>query len=95
MAGRLVDDVRRGRVLDVLDLPHVRRDDQHAVRLELHERRGRDEAVDRRRAPADPAEDRVHLLDARDPLEADTGSRKPVQVRLVRVLAVEVDAPAA
>ena len=60
--GGFVHDVGRGRVFDVMDLAHVARDHEDLVGLEFHERRRRNKPVHRHRAPADLAEDLVHLL---------------------------------
>ena len=62
VAGGFVHDVGRGRVFDVVDLTHVAGDHQHLVGLEFHESRRRNKSVHRDRAPADLAEDVVHLL---------------------------------
>ena len=89
MPGRLVDDVGRGRVFDVMDLPHVARDHQHLVRLKFHERRRRNESIHGHRAPTNLREDIVHLLNARDALERDAGVQKALEINFVRVLAQE------
>ncbi len=89
VARGFVHDVGRGRVFDVMDLAHVARDHEHLVGLEFHERRRRNESVHRHRAPADPAEDVVHLADARNALERDAGVEQALEVNLVRVFLQE------
>ena len=87
--GRFVHDVGRRRVFDVMDLAHVARDDENLVGLEFHERRRRNESVHRDRAPADLAEDVVHLLDARNALERDAGVEQSLEINFVRVFLQE------
>ena len=89
MARGFVHDVGRRRVFDVMDLPHVARDHEDFVGLEFHESGRRDEAIHRHRAPADLAEDVVHLADARDALERDAGFEQALEVNFVRVFLQE------
>ena len=87
--GRLVYDVWRGRVFNVMHLPHVARDHEHLVGLEFHEGRWRNEAVNRDRPPANPAEDLVHFTDPRNALEGDPGIEQPLEINLVGILLQE------
>src|SRR5438132_5006703 len=87
MAGGLVHDVGRRRVFDVMDLAHVARDDEHLVSLEFHERRRRNKSVHRYRAPADLAEDVVHLLDPWNSFEGNAGVEQTLEINFVSVLA--------
>ncbi len=89
MPGRFVHDVRRRRVFDVMDLPHVARDHQDLVSLKFHERRRRNKSVHRYRAPVDLGKDVVHFLNARDALKRDAGVEEPLEVNFVRILAQE------
>ncbi len=82
-----MDDVRRGRVFDVMDLAHIAGDHQDLVGLKFHESGRWYESVNRHRAPADPAENIVHFLDPRNTLERDAGIEQPLKVDLVSVLA--------
>ena len=85
MPGGFVNDVRRGRVFDMMDLAHVARDHEHLVGLKLHERRRRNESVHRHGAPPNLCQDIVHLLDARDALERDAGVEQALKVNFVCV----------
>ena len=69
VTGGFVDDVRRRRVFDVMDLAHVAGDHQDFVSLKFPERRGWNESVHGNCAPLDLGENIVHLLNARDSLE--------------------------
>ena len=89
VTGGFVHDVGRGRVFDVMDLPHVAGDHQNFVGLEFHERRRRNESVHRDRAPADLAEDIVHLFDARDAIEGDAGFEQALEINFVGILLQE------
>ena len=89
MPGRFVHDVRRGRVFDVMDLPHVARDHQDLVSLKFHKRRRRNKSVHRHGAPVDLCQNVVHLLNARDSLERDAGVEQTLEVNFVCVLAQE------
>ncbi len=89
MPGRFVHDVGRGRVFDMMHLAHVARDHEHLVGLEFHERRRRNEAVNRDRAPADLAENLIHLADPRNALEGDAGIEQALEINLVGVLLQE------
>ena len=71
----------------MMDLAHVARDHQHLVSLKFHERGRRNEPVDCDRAPFDFAQDVVHLLDARDAVEGNTGIEQALEINLVSVLA--------
>ena len=84
--GGLVNNVRRRRVFDVMDLAHVARDHQHLVGLEFHERRRRNKAVHGHRAPANLRQNIVHLLNARDAIKRDAGIEEPLEINFVRVL---------
>src|SRR5438270_5866659 len=84
-----MDDVGRRRVFDVMDLAHVTCDHQDPVSLEFHERGWRNETIYRDRAPADLAEDIVHLLDARDPLERNACLEEALEVNFVGVFLQE------
>src|SRR5882724_13266135 len=71
----------------MMDLAHVARDDEDLVGLEFHERRRRNETIHRHRAPADLAQDVVHLLDARNPFEGNAGVEQSLEINFVRVFA--------
>src|SRR5215831_6201201 len=85
----LVHNVGRGRVLDVMDLPHVARDHQHFVSLKFHERCRRNESVHRHCAPIDLRQDIVHLLNARDAIKRDAGIEQALEINFVGVLLQE------
>ena len=87
--GRLVHDVGRGRVFDVMDLAHVARDHEHLVGLKFHERRRRNKPIHRHRAPADLAEDLVHLADPRNALEGNAGIEQSLEINFVGVFLQE------
>ncbi len=87
--GRFVHDVGRGRVFDVMQLTHVARDHEHLVGLEFHEGRRRNKAVNRDRAPADLAQDVVHLADPWNALEGDAGLEQALEINLVGVFLQE------
>ena len=89
MAGGFVNDIRRGCVLDVMDLAHVARDHQHLISLEFHERGRRNESIHGHCAPANLRQNVVHLFDARNPLKGDAGIEKALEIDLVRVLLQE------
>ena len=89
MTRRFVHDVRRRRVLDVIDLAHVARDHENAIGLKLHERRRRNKTVHRHAAPADLSEDLVHLFDPRNAVEGNPGIEETLEVELVRIFAQE------
>ena len=86
---RFVHDVGRRRVFDVIDLAHVARDHENAIRLKLHERRRRNKTVHRHAAPANLAQDLVHLFDPRNAVEGNPGIEEALEVELVRVFAQE------
>ena len=86
---RFVDDIRCRRVFDVIDLAHVARDHQDAIRLELHERRRWNEPIHRDAAPADLAKDFVHFLDPRNPIERNSGVEQSLEIKFVGVFAQE------
>jgi len=89
VAGGFVDDIRRRRVFDVIDLAHVARDHQDAIGLELHERRRWDEPIHRHATPTDFAEDFVHLLDPRNAIERNSGVEQSLEIKFVGVFAEE------
>src|SRR5207247_4630418 len=70
-----------------MDLAHVARDHEHLVSLEFHERRRRNESVHRNGAPVDLAQDVVHLLDPRNPLERNSSVEQALEINFVSVLA--------
>src|SRR5438067_2914295 len=86
---RLVHDIGRGRVFDVMDLTHVARDHQNLVSLKFHERGRRNKSVHCHRAPIDLAEDIVHLFDSRNTLERNTGIEQPLKIDFVCVFLQE------
>ena len=90
VARGFVDHVGRGRVRQVLDRTHLGRDRQDAERLKLLERARRNEPVDAHRAPAEPAQARVHLGDARDALDAHAGVLEPARICRMRGVAQAV-----
>jgi hypothetical protein len=89
VARSLVDDIRCGRVFDVMNLPHVARDHQHLVRLKFHERRRWNETIHGDGAPIDFRQDVVHLLNARDALERNPGVEQPLEINFVRIFLQE------
>ena len=89
MSGRLVHDIGRGGVFDVMDLAHVARDHENFVSLEFHERGRRNKSVHRHRAPIDRPENVVHLLDPRNALERNAGIEQPLKIDFVRVFLQE------
>ena len=84
MTGALVDDVRGGRVADVLVSPDVAGDGEDPARLQLGEHRRRDEPAHAHRRPPQPGELLVHLVEVRDLLGSDAGRGEAAQVGLVR-----------
>src|ERR1043166_6059751 len=72
-----------------MDLAHVTCDDQDLVGLKFHERGWRNESIHGHRAPADLAEDLVHLLDPRNAFEGDAGIEQTLEVNFVSVFAKE------
>ena len=91
MAGCLVHDVGRGRVLDMMDLPHVTRDHQDLVGLKFHERCRWNKTVDGNCAPLDLRKNIVHLLNARDAFKRDAGVEETLEINFVRVFFQEKD----
>ena len=89
MPRRFVHDIRRRRVFDMIDLAHIARDHEHAIRLKLHERRRRNKTVHGHAAPADLPEDLVHLFDPRNAVEGNPGVEEALEVELVRIFAQE------
>ena len=89
MTRRLVDDVRRGRVFDMMDLPHIARDHQYLVSLKFHERRRRNKSVHRHCAPIDFRKNIIHFLNARDAVKRNASVEKTLEVNLVRVFLQE------
>ena len=89
MARRLVDDVGRRRVFDVMDLPHIARDHQNFVSLKFHERRRRNKSVHRHCAPIDLGKDVVHFLNTWDAVKRNASVEKTLEVNLVRVFLQE------
>src|SRR5437762_2680583 len=85
MTGGFVHDVGRRRVFDVMDLAHVARDHQNLVSLKFHERGRRNKAIHGHRAPADLAENVVHLLDARNALKRDPSIEQSLEINFVTV----------
>src|SRR5678815_988655 len=71
--GRFMDDIWRGSVFDVMDLPHVAGDHEYLVSLKFHESGWRDEAIYGDAAPIDFPQDIVHFLDAWNPLKRYAG----------------------
>ena len=80
-----MDNVRRRRVFDVMDLPHVARDDQNFVGLEFHERRRRNKPVHRHSPPVNLGENVVHLLNARNALKGDACIEQALKINFVSV----------
>ena len=85
MTSGLVHDVRRRRVFNVLDLPHVAGDHQHLIGLKFHERRWRNETVHCHRAPFDLGQNVIHLFDTRDAFKRDAGVKQTLEINFVRV----------
>jgi fumarylacetoacetate (FAA) hydrolase len=81
--GGLVDDVRRGRVDEMLRCPHIGRNRQDAARLEVLKRPRRDESIHAHGAPPEARELLVHLGDTGNSLHRDSRRREPVPVGLV------------
>ena len=84
-----VDDVRRGRVFDVMDLAHIARDHQNLVGLKFHEGGRGNKSIHRHRAPFDFREDIVHFFDARDALERNASVEQTLEVDFVCVFPQE------
>jgi len=89
MPSRFVDNVRRRRVFNVMDLAHVACDHEYLVSLKLHERGRRNETVHRHRAPADLAQDLIHFFDARNALEGNAGIEQSLEINFMRVFLQE------
>src|SRR6266581_1708597 len=83
---RLVHDIGRGRVFDVMYLTHVARDYENLVSLKFHERGWRNKPVHRHRAPIDPAEDVVHLFDPWNAFKRNAGIEQSLEIDFVGVL---------
>src|SRR5262245_54666463 len=69
-----------------MDLAHVARDDQHLVSLKFHKGGRRNKSVHGYRAPANLREDIIHLLNAGDALEGNSGVEEALEINFVRVL---------
>src|SRR6185436_9711397 len=63
--------------------------DHHLVSLKFHERRRRNKAVHRHRAPANLRQNIVHLLNARDAIKRNAGVEESLEINFVRVLLQE------
>src|SRR4029077_13087234 len=74
-----------------MDLPHVARDYQYFVGLELHERRRRNETVHRYRAPLDLGQNVVHFFDTRNAFKRDARVEETLEINFMRVFFQEKD----
>ena len=83
MAGGLVHDIWRRRVVDVINTAHIQRNHQYFKCLEFHEYCRRNKPVNHHRAPAKPGKAGIHFVNGGDVLQRYSRSCQPLQINRV------------